>query len=309
MTSMAEQAAEREPLEATAQALDEALARIAELDEPAQEAAGRAMDALNAIHKGGLVAVVRRLRDDKRGKDLLFELVDDPAVRMVLMMHGIIRSDPATLARQSLDRVRPALRSHGGDAELVEVADGVARIRLTGACDGCSMSSVTLRESVESALFSGVPGLTAVEVVPAALAPADHAPTLIPLSAVGVGAPARSEPTDPGETGWFKTFPVERIPVGTLEAMSLAPADGGESVEVIVVNTGRLAAYVNSCAHQGLPLDNALVDVTEGTITCPWHGLCYDAADGVCLTMPGAQLDPLPLRVDDGHIWVRSSAS
>ena len=66
------------------------------------------------------------------------------------------------------------------------------------------------------------------------------------------------------------------------------------------------ATYVNACAHQGLPLDNAIVDATEGTLTCPWHGFCYDSTSGECLTMPGAQLEQLPLRVQDGHVWVRA---
>jgi nitrite reductase/ring-hydroxylating ferredoxin subunit len=99
---------------------------------------------------------------------------------------------------------------------------------------------------------------------------------------------------------------VERIAIGTLEAMSLTPRQG-EAVEVIVVNAaGQMAAYVNACAHQGMPLDKAIVDATEGTLTCPWHGFCFDTTTGECLTMPGAQLEQLPLRIEDGHVWVRA---
>ena len=58
--------------------------------------------------------------------------------------------------------------------------------------------------------------------------------------------------------------------------------------------------------YQGLPLDNALVDAVQGTLTCPWHGFCYDATTGECMTMPGAQLRPLPLRIEDGRVWVRA---
>ena len=72
---------------------------------------------------------------------------------------------------------------------------------------------------------------------------------------------------------------------------------------------GQLAAYINECAHQGLPLDNALVDAQEGTLTCPWHGFCYDSATGECMSMPGAQLQQLPLRIEDGRVWVRAVGS
>jgi nitrite reductase/ring-hydroxylating ferredoxin subunit/Fe-S cluster biogenesis protein NfuA len=275
---------------------------VAELEPDARRAATDAVDALGALHRSALTTVVRRLREDPRGKELLFELVDDPEIRMVLAMHGIIRRDPMTVAAEVMDRVRPGLQSHGGDAELVEIDDGVAYLRLQGACNGCSMAAVTMREGVESALVSAVPGLRSVEVLPA-----EPTAAFVPLSAVGIG-PAPAGAPDLAETGWFKTLPLDRVGEGVLEALSLRPADAGESVEVIVVNTGgRLAAYVNECAHQGLPLDNALVDATEGTITCPWHGFCYDATDGECLTMPGATLRQLPLRVDDGHVWVRAS--
>ncbi|MEZ5192555.1 MAG: NifU family protein [Nocardioides sp.] len=92
--------------------------------------------------------------------------------QMLLSMHGIIRPDPTTLAQQALAQVRPGLRSHGGDVELDRIADGVAYVRLHGACNGCSMASVTMRDSVE-ALRTGVPGLTAVEVLPQEPAPVD----------------------------------------------------------------------------------------------------------------------------------------
>jgi nitrite reductase/ring-hydroxylating ferredoxin subunit len=54
-----------------------------------------------------------------------------------------------------------------------------------------------------------------------------------------------------------------------------------------------------------MPLDNAILDLDNGTLTCPWHGFCYDASSGECLSAPGAQLEQLPLRVDNGDVWVR----
>ncbi|MFC7655233.1 Rieske (2Fe-2S) protein [Pseudonocardia benzenivorans] len=87
--------------------------------------------------------------------------------------------------------------------------------------------------------------------------------------------------------------------------MQLA-ADDGTGADVIVVNVdNRISAYRNACAHEGLPLDGALLDVRAGTLTCPWHGFCYDATSGECLSAPGAQLEQLPVRVDGDRIWVR----
>lgn len=288
-------------LDALAARLDATAEAVAALDDPARRVADEALAARDEVHRAVLTTLVRRLKEDPHGKELLFELVDDPQVRMVLMMHGILRPDPLTLAGRVIEQVRPNLQSHGGDVELVDVRDGTAYVRLQGACNGCSMAAVTLRDGVEEALVAGVPGLTGVEVVPN-----DPSPTLIPLSSIGVGAPEQAE--DLAAAGWVAACASADVADGSLRALSLT-TDAGP-LEVIVVNTGGgLAAYLNACAHQGRPLDDALVDATAGTLTCPWHGFCYDAGSGECLTMPGAQLEPLPLRVQSGQVWVRRSGS
>jgi Fe-S cluster biogenesis protein NfuA len=56
-----------------------------------------------------------------------------------------------------LDEIRPALKADGGDVELVEVKDGVVSVRLTGACGGCPMSTMTLRMGIERLLKQKLP--------------------------------------------------------------------------------------------------------------------------------------------------------
>ena len=63
---------------------------------------------------------------------------------------------------QSLARVRPALQADGGDVELVDVKDGVVILRLTGACGGCPMAAMTLRNGIERGLREEVPGVKEV---------------------------------------------------------------------------------------------------------------------------------------------------
>ena len=50
---------------------------------------------------------------------------------------------------KALDKIRPALMADGGNVELVEVEDGVVKVRLTGACSGCPMSQMTLKMGIE----------------------------------------------------------------------------------------------------------------------------------------------------------------
>jgi Fe-S cluster biogenesis protein NfuA/nitrite reductase/ring-hydroxylating ferredoxin subunit len=281
-------------VEQLASALDEALAALDALEDPiAQRVTEAVRRALDDAHRAALVHVVRRLREDPRGKELLFELVDDPTVRLVLLMHEIIRPDPMTLAARALEQVRPQLQSHGGDVELVRIEDGTAYVRLSGACNGCSMSAVTMRNGVEQALKTEIPGIVGVEVLPN-----EPGPTLIQLSEIGVRS---SEP----EKGWVRSDALDTFELDRLRAVDLQ-ADGGTAVSAIVVNLGgQLSAYVNACAHLAMPLDQAELDPSDGSLTCEWHGYCFDALSGECRTFPGVQLEQLPLRVEDGHVWIR----
>ncbi len=66
---------------------------------------------------------------------------------------------------QALTKIRPMLQRDGGDIELVEVTDGIVKVRLTGACKGCPMSQMTLKQGVEKLLMKEVPGLKQVQAV------------------------------------------------------------------------------------------------------------------------------------------------
>ena len=57
----------------------------------------------------------------------------------------------------ALEKIRPALRADGGDIELVDVKEGIATVRLTGACGSCPMSTMTLKMGVEKIIKEEVP--------------------------------------------------------------------------------------------------------------------------------------------------------
>jgi Fe-S cluster biogenesis protein NfuA len=61
-----------------------------------------------------------------------------------------------------ITKLRPMLQRDGGDIELVDVTDGIVKVRLTGACGSCPMSTMTLKMGVESALKKEVPGVREV---------------------------------------------------------------------------------------------------------------------------------------------------
>ena len=174
-----------ESLESAARVVDLAMERVSLLDPASARVARDLKEAIEGFHKAGLVAIVKALQADERGTQILHDLVDDPAVYGLLLVHSIVKPDPLTLAHRALAEVRPYIESQGGGVELVEVTPPVARIRLTGACQGCSASSSTLRQAVELALVTQVPGVETVEVLPASTA------TLIPVSSLRVRSAAQ----------------------------------------------------------------------------------------------------------------------
>lgn len=59
--------------------------------------------------------------------------------------------------QEVLDKIRPRLQADGGDVELLSVEDGVVKVRLTGACGGCPMATMTLKQGIERVLKSEIP--------------------------------------------------------------------------------------------------------------------------------------------------------
>nr|WP_211327007.1 MULTISPECIES: NifU family protein [Sinobaca] len=64
-----------------------------------------------------------------------------------------------------LDKLRPFLLRDGGDVELVDIEDGIVKVRLMGACGSCPSSTITLKAGIERALLEEVPGVVEIEQV------------------------------------------------------------------------------------------------------------------------------------------------
>ncbi|NWN93680.1 MAG: NifU family protein [Bacillus sp. (in: Bacteria)] len=67
--------------------------------------------------------------------------------------------------QEVLDKLRPFLLRDGGDCELIDVEDGIVKLRLLGACGSCPSSTIPLKAGIERALFEEVPGVMEVEQV------------------------------------------------------------------------------------------------------------------------------------------------
>ena len=66
---------------------------------------------------------------------------------------------------EAINKIRPFLQRDGGDIELVEISDGVVKVRLKGACGSCPMSMMTLKMGVEKTLKQDIPEIKEVVAV------------------------------------------------------------------------------------------------------------------------------------------------
>lgn len=115
------------------------------------------------------------------------ELAGDELVAGLLVVHGLHPYGVAERVERALESVRPYLRSHGGDVELLGIDEGVVRLRLLGHCDGCAGSTATLSTAVREAIDVAAPEIVQVDVEEPTAAP-HPAPTgtLIPVESLRV---------------------------------------------------------------------------------------------------------------------------
>jgi Fe-S cluster biogenesis protein NfuA len=127
-------------------------------DAAARETATATVQALLGLYGEGLGRMLDRL-----GPAQARALADDELVAHLLLLHGLHPVPVEQRVREALDGVRPYLGSHGGDVELLGVANGVVRLRLQGSCEGCPASAMTLKLAIEEAVLTAAPDVDAVE--------------------------------------------------------------------------------------------------------------------------------------------------
>jgi Fe-S cluster biogenesis protein NfuA/nitrite reductase/ring-hydroxylating ferredoxin subunit len=205
-------------------------------------------------------------------------LAQDGVVASLMLIHGLYPVPLEARVREALDGVRPYLESHGGDVELLGIADGVARLRLEGSCSGCSASQSTLELAIERALDETAPDLMGLEVE-------------------GVVEPLpRRESEAPADVEWVELAGLAGLQRGRM----VAAADG-----LVVANVaGTLLAYQDGCAACGAPLSAGVL--LGGIATCATCGQGYDLprAGRAKGGEDGLQLRPVPLLRNGGPVRV-----
>ncbi len=99
------------------------------------------------------------------GQETIDELGRDELVSSLLLVHGLHPLDLESRVRNALELVGPRLAEHGGSVDLLGVTrEGAVKLRLAGNCHGCPSSLLTLKFSIEEALYAAAPDVTSLEV-------------------------------------------------------------------------------------------------------------------------------------------------
>jgi Fe-S cluster biogenesis protein NfuA/nitrite reductase/ring-hydroxylating ferredoxin subunit len=254
------------------------------LEREGDERALLLLELVDAIHRPALELIVA-------GQ------ADHPLARTLLAMYDLAEPDEHTQVEEALDLVRPYIESHGGNLELLDVEDGVVRVRMSGSCDGCAASTLTLKRGIKEALTEHFPGFKEV------------------VAEEPEGAPAE----DQGAHGGAKLLQIDDrlkrpvfVDVGA--AADLGP--GGlkavdvDGVSVLVLNLGgEVYALRNGCPVDGLPMEGGRL-TNDGVLVCPWHNCAFDARSGKRVDdTSGPGLTVVPIALQDGVLRVAANVA
>lgn len=153
-------------------------------DGDAKSVALETIQILFELYGEGLRRVIQQAVQSNSTK-LLDGYKHDELISHLLLMHELHPDDLETRIQQALDEVRPYMKSHGGNVELLGVEAGIAYLRLVGSCHGCAASSITLKLAVEKAVQKFAPDILAIEADGAVEPPPKPLEGFVPISTLG----------------------------------------------------------------------------------------------------------------------------
>ncbi|MCC5604965.1 NifU family protein [Nostoc favosum] len=261
---------------------------ISEWDESQRCVAVGLKRAIEALHKAALTNLIKSLKQESMSA--LRHAVADEVVYAVLLYHELVKAPKAPLAQRiqtALEEVRPGLKSHNGDVELVAIKPpDTVEVRLIGTCSSCPASTLTLSQGVEQAIKNYCPEITKVVAV-------NYNP-IVNNANSGLISPFSSKIT----STWIKMATIDQIPEFSVLAVQLA------GTSLILHRQGvTVTCYRNACTHLGSSLEKGKVE--NGIITCPSHGFQYKLETGKCLTVPDVSLQSYLVKIKDDKVFVK----
>ncbi len=282
---------------------EELIERVQKLSEeverlPDPHSRGLAQELIGAVlelYGSGLERILAAIDEAGEGAAAIRErLAADGTVASLLLIHDLYPVPLAERVEEALDSVRPYMESHGGDIELLGLEDDVARLRLSGSCDGCPASSATLELAVKSALEEAAPDLQGIEVEGAV-----ENTGVAALELSGAELPVIQAGAPPAGPAWHElNGEIDGLGEGSLAAIEV------EDTKLIVAMVdGSMLAYLDACPSCGCGLAGG--ELSEGVLACPGCDRRYFLPRaGRSLDDERINLRPVPLLGSEGRVRV-----
>ncbi len=146
--------------------VEELIATLESCPDPViRETAVELVQTLMDFHGAGIERMMDITADaGSTGYAIFDDFAKDALTANLLLLYGLHPLDISDRILNAIEKVRPSLSLHEGDVELLGVNDGVVRLRLKGSCDGCPSSALTLKHTIEEAIYAAAPDVTSIEV-------------------------------------------------------------------------------------------------------------------------------------------------
>lgn len=272
------------------QRVEELVRKIETVADPETRATAiELMQSLMEMHGAGIERMMDvTFQAGELGGQIIDDFARDELIGGLLLLYGL---HPLTLEERvvkALENVRPYLRSHGGNVELLGVTDGAVRLKLEGSCNGCASSALTLKLAIEGAIYDAAPDMTALEVE--GVVEQQQPTSFVKLQ----GRNGASQPAN-GKGGWEEVSGLDSLIQGAARAIDV---DGRSVLFCRLGDT--FYAYESSCPGCGQTLAGASLETTN--LVCPACEQRYDVAQaGRALNQSNPHLEPFPLLVEQGR--------
>lgn len=280
--------------------------KIESLPDPeARTSAVALIQAVMEFHGSGLDRMMEIIADSgPAGYETFDQFAADDLVGSLLLLYGLHPLPLEARVTQALDKVRPYLDSHGGNVELLEIADGVVRLRMQGSCKSCPSSSMTLKLAIEEAIYAAAPDVVTIE--------AEGVQQQAPVSASGFVQIGKTRHNGGNGNGHSNGNGNGQLSKQAWEDVNGLASLTQSSVQLLEVG-GRpvlfcrlgetFYAYGNDCPGCSQPLQGAHLELTN--LVCPHCRQQFDVIRaGRGLDQPGLHLEPFPLLFEQGRARV-----
>jgi Fe-S cluster biogenesis protein NfuA/nitrite reductase/ring-hydroxylating ferredoxin subunit len=264
------------------------LGEIESLKDPiARAKAAEIVQVLLELYGEGLARMMGVVAQGEESERTFEAFAEDELISHLLLLHGLHPVSVEKRIVRALEEVRPYLRSHGGNVELLGVEGGVARLRMEGSCDGCPSSAVTLKLAIEEAVQKAAPDLEGIEAEGVAEPPPKSATTFV--AAPTLRKKEKKKQPEGDQASWTVVGGLPQLSGGGMLVKEIS----GEPVLFVKLEDD-FYAYRHLCPGCGESLEQGSLKGAE--LSCPGCGRRYDVRRaGRCLDDPQLHLEPIPL--------------